>query len=186
MKKYLSLIAVVVLCVLGTIHAQSDVKFVPKFGLNLAGNHEVEWRGQSGDVDVNIGVDLGLDIVTDINENVTLGGGLGYYIPRSQDVSGSGNFSFLPIYGLAKFYFLGQEQFDVGLGGQLGYNFYSGNDKYSGNADLNGGLYFAIGAHCRINNRLIIEAYYKSSTGDVADVFDVNYTTFTLQAGLLL
>lgn len=134
--------------------------------LSVAGSADSSINGTQN---VNSGLTFGGEYVSYVSNNVGLGGGMTIQSDRGlQDVTG--NFSFVPLYGLVKVRTEpGRMNFYKYLVGQLGYNFFDGDIAYRGrNGTLDGGLYFGIGAGVVIN-RTQIELLYTEDRGRAKD-----------------
>ena len=153
--------------------------WVFKLGADLNGKHEtsssnlfIAGSGNSsidGTLDVGPGMSLDTEYVSYVSDNLGLGGGL--TIQTNRGLTGvPGNFSFMPIYGLAKLRTSpGRKGLYEYLLGQLGYNFFSGDMDYTGKGGtLGGGLYFGLGAGVSIN-RIQIELLYTEDRGSFSD-----------------
>ena len=175
------------------IFSQRKVFISPKFSTDLAGNHSVSLQEQKGDLSVNTGYSIGFEVVSNQNETFNLGGGLSYLFPREQEVEGSGKFNFIPIYAIGNLEHTKDENIDLSIILNVGYNvIFNGDKNYRDILSLSGGLLLGGGIRYR-NNLLFIEALYKSFGGsarfenpDTKIEFDINYTTLSLGIGLLI
>ena len=177
-----------------TVFSQMNFKIIPKVSLDVAGSHNVSALGKSGSLSVNTGYTLAIEFLRPIGERVDAGVGLMYLFPREQEVSGSGKFNFVTVYGAAVINLLEKTQNIMpSLVLNLGYNFiYTGDLYYTGGLATRGGIYW--GAGLRINYRkLILEGLYKSFAGSVSpgmfssdsNTLDVTYSTFSIGAGFI-
>ena len=70
--------------------------------------------------------------------------------------------------------------------GQLGYNFFDGDDDYAGPIELDGGLYWGLGGGVIINKHFLIEVLYSvnNGTGKLYGIEgDVEYSKVTIKLG---
>lgn len=189
MKKFTVLLSIILVAT-SVSFAQKLVTVSPNISFDIAGNHKVSLQGRNGSMSVNPGVTLGLEI-TSVSENVfSFGGGVMYLIPREQEVSGSGEFNFMPVYALGKIKFTTNESGVVpSLILNIGYNvLYNGDSNYKGPLELSGGLYLAGGIRFDIN-KIYFQGIYKAYNGSasmsgVSSSFDVTYTTLSLGFGV--
>lgn len=177
--------------------AQSKTTVMPKIGVDAVGNHSVSGFGQSGDLDVNTGVSFGFDLLTNVSENFNIGMGVLYQTPREQEAEGSGNFNFVPLYGIVKIKIGSSVQPVIPcLVANVGYSvLFNGEDKYKGPFSLKGGLYFGGGIQIEISN-FVIEGMYRSFNGTAeldnsgfqssGGAFDITYTTLSVMIGVMI
>ena len=189
MKKTVIILTISTLLVITTVNnSYAGFGGAIKIGVDLAGDHEVSGLGLTGSEDVEMGLSLSGEIFGTIGNNFDLGGGMTFQFPRSQE-DFQGDFSFLPIYGMARWR-SSSEKFAPYAIGQLGYNFFFGDDDYKGTgvfaADLDGGLYYGIGGGFIIYKHFQIEALYSvnNGTGNILGIdFDVEYSKISLTFG---
>jgi hypothetical protein len=138
-----------------------------------------------------------VDVLTNISDGFNIGMGFLYQTPREQELEGSGNFNFLPLYGILKIK-LGNEMQSVipCLVANVGYSIiFNGEAKYKGPFSLNGGLYFGAGLQIEISS-FVIEGMYKTFNGTAelnnsgfqssSAAFDINYSTLSVMIGVIL
>lgn len=159
-----------------------------KLGVDLNGEQELTDSGESIKVDVDTGLSLAAELFTSMNPNVDFGGGVMIQMPREATFPSGyeGKFNFLPIYGLIRL------KGDSGLTDpyvimQIGYNFFYGDSDYeSDGVDLDGGLYYGLGAGLLFNRQLSLEFLYSVNNGEFETSgwkYDVENTQFTLSIG---
>ncbi|HVO75635.1 MAG TPA: hypothetical protein VMT35_16510 [Ignavibacteriaceae bacterium] len=170
-----------------TAYSQANPIVSPKICLDIAGKHAVSMGSANGSLNVNTGISIGFEILSNTGSNFNFGGGLMYLIPREQQVSGSGKFNFIPIYGLIKIDLSTNVPVTPSLIGSVGYNvLFNGDSNYKGPTSLKGGLYLAGGI--RISpGTLFFEVLYKSFSGSANYQnlnFDIVYTTLSIGMGL--
>ncbi len=167
---------------------------VIKIGGDTSGKHKVSGEGLSGSEDVEAGLSLSGEYTSIYDKGIELGGGMTYQLPRSQE-DYPGDFNFVPIYGLIKICSTTSEPTPYFIG-QLGYNvLYEGDDDYTGEASLEGGMYYGIGAGLIFQNGFQIEVLYSVNKGSCKlsgydyyygyyDFdFDIDYSKISLSMG---
>jgi hypothetical protein len=190
MKKVITLAILSVLVVFFTVNNTfaEGIGGTVKLGIDLAGDHEVSGYGLSGSTDVETGFSLTGELFGKVSDIFDIGGGLTLQIPRSQE-DFQGDFYFIPLYGMIRAR-IETETVTPYFIGQLGYNFFGGDSDYKGSgiyeADLEGGLYYGIGAGIIIGKHFLIEALYSvnNGTGKILGYeFDIEYSKVTLNIG---
>jgi len=188
MKK-ISLLFLVILFT-QTVYSQSAVTISPKISIDLLGNHSAKILSQSGDLDVNSALTFGVEFSKKTTNTFVLGAGVSYLMDREQEIKGSGNFNFVPIYAIGRIQIGNTEDSVIpSIVGNIGYNIlFTGDSSYRGKASLKGGIYFAAGLRLEFS-MIFIEGLYKSFQGSatISSIeIDVNYTTLSIGAGLML
>jgi hypothetical protein len=157
-----------------------------KVGLDTPGTHEVEDGGVSGETDVDGGAFLAAEIYATVHPRVELGVGGEFQFPRSrQDLAGE--FGFIPIYGVARFFPV-VGPVSLYASGRLGVNLFYGDDDYKGNASLEGGGHLGVGAGLLLHQRVQVEALYSVNTGVYENggiSLDVTYSKAGISVGYL-
>lgn len=183
MKRILVLMMVLLMVSSCTVLA-AEGYFNAKLGLDLAGNHDVDYDGGSDDYDVDTGFTIAGEYLVPYNAKVDFGAGLAYQFERAVDVSGDPEFGFIPLYGIVKY------KLDKAyLLGQLGYNFFNPSNEYEDDGDAEGGLYYGLGAGMNFSENIFAEILYTANNGEVtydeyddAD-FDVDNSQISLMLG---
>jgi hypothetical protein len=157
--------------------SKTMIENILKLSVDFAGKHHVASSISVGNVsdtgsateDTTQALTLTGETVGYLDDNVGLGLGISYQIPRKM-TNYEGQFNFMPFYGLLKIrskpvtgrtYFYGV--------GQLGYNLFYGDESYKGaSATLSGGLYYGLGIGWIIEN-LNIEFLYSVNHGSLKD-----------------
>jgi hypothetical protein len=184
-----SILSIVLLFAISTVN-NAFAGGAIKIGVDLEGDHDVSGLGESGSADVDMGFSLSAEFFGSIGDNVDIGGGLTWQLPRSQK-DFEGDFYFIPLYGMVRVQSSSAKVAPYAVG-QLGYNFFFGDDDYKGTginaADLEGGLYYGIGGGIIINDKFQIEALYSVNNGS-ADIlgydFDIEYSTISIIFGFI-
>lgn len=146
MKKTVILAVLSALLVLFTMNSTfaGGVGGTIKLGIDMAGDHEGSVGGGSMSFDVDTGVSLSGELFGKIGDNFDIGGGITYQFPRSLDEEGyEGDFNFIPIYAMIRAR-IETENIAPYFIGQLGYNFFLGDDEYKEDDKLEGGLYYGL------------------------------------------
>lgn len=191
MKTWLSVLGCVVVTVVSAVPVLAQEALPPenrsgvivKVGLDASGTHEIEGGGLSGSTDVDSGMFLSGEIYATVNPNVELGAGFEAQSRRSQE-NISGDFQFIPIYGVARLYPM------VGpvspyVTGRIGLNLFFGDSNYKGSGDLEGGGHLGFGAGLVVQ-RVQFEALYSINTGTYTlggTDFDVTYSKLGVSVG---
>ena len=119
-----------------------------KLGSQILGDHKTAYQDSYYSKDSLIGISLGAEFFYALHENITVGIGFEYQIPREQNQI-PGGFNFLPIFAVIRLPFP-LELFEPYAVGRFGYNFFFGDDQYkgtgAGNSNLEGGIYYSIGS----------------------------------------
>ena len=143
----------ILLLTLSFLSAQSRIV------VDLGGKQKVSVLGMSDKSDTGLGITFGYDhMLSDYT-------GIGFesQLNRSitQDGEDAGKFGFTSVYGVGKY--------DLGSGygvARVGYSLlYNGDEEYSGDVDLKGGLMFGLGAGFKLSDNMSIEAGYYSNAG---------------------
>ena len=173
--------------------AYQDTNFTVLLGFDVLGNAEIEFGSVlNEDEDVKIGFTPGIEGRYHVQEQLSVGLGFRYQIPREVDEEDGIEFGFAPIYGILQFN-IPQPNFTLGLLAHLGYNFfYADLDTYEKawgtTLDTEGGFYWGIGANVTLTNNIRIEALYNVNYGaitadGISEDMDVTYTKLTLAIG---
>jgi hypothetical protein len=167
-----------------------------RFGLQVLGSHEVTINNLSGTEDVETGFSFGADFLCAVHDNIELGIGIEYQIPRSQ-VKYEGDFNFAPLYGIIRFP-ISLRYVTLYSLGRIGYGFFFGEERYTGTfGKLTGGFYYAVGGGIELirftlfgrENYLFLESTYSANNGRVEDDYfnysaDVCYRRMDIFFGL--
>lgn len=190
MKKIITIIIISFLVVFFTVNNTfaDGIGGTVKFGLDFSGDHEISGYGLSGSEDVETGFSLTGELFGKVGDIFDFGGGVTLQIPRSQE-DFEGDFYFIPLYGMIRAR-IETETVTPYFIGQLGYNFFEGDSDYKGygiyEADLEGGLYYGLGAGIIFQKHFLIEALYSvnNGTGEIFGYeFDIEYSKITLNIG---
>jgi hypothetical protein len=185
MKKLQWLIAVAILMALAPAH-NALAGGALKLGLDVSGNHEFSYGGDSENFDVETGLSFAGEFYAALNRNVDLGAGIILQMPRSLE-DYTGTFNFIPLYGVLRLKLDNQGATPYFIG-QLGYNLFFGDSDYKGSADLEGGLYYGIGGGVIINQNILIELLYSVNRGTYGGLngvdFDVDYSYIAINFGI--
>jgi hypothetical protein len=203
MKKLISVVAILSLF---STFALSEIKIDGKIGLDISGSHKSTLSGSIDYIPIpsisstkssTDGFSISLEATDCLQPSIILGVGFTYQIPRSITAEGkTGNFNFIPIYGILKY----KINPLVDIIGHLGYNLFNGDREYKGDASLQGGLYYGVGGELKLRE-FIISFFYSehkgsfSQSGWISDGYylhyydlkgDVSYSKFTISIGITL
>lgn len=130
-------------------------------GIDTLGEVEMKILGYKETSDIDTAFSIGYEYLFDSKQDIKFGIGGEVQAPREfKDYDYS--FRFLPVYGLVNIPVSGTK---AHLVGKLGYNFISSDDTYSGaQIDLNGGIYYALGAGFAPNDDIEFQALYSVNT----------------------
>jgi hypothetical protein len=140
-------------------------------GFDLSGNHKVHLTyigdSASDEYDVDTGISPSIEVMAR-RDNVLYGAGIEYQLPRSVDFGeDKGKMGFLPVYGVLRIQIPSESGVTPEFVGQLGYNIFTADDDYKGDADLSDGLYWGFGAGLSIQN-VILQLMYKTNEGGLS------------------
>jgi|SRR5690554_1616744 len=143
----------------------ASAEVVVKGGLDMFGTVSLGMSGLSLENDTKMGISIGGEYLTEMSDGLYLGGGIEYQFNRKNEGADKG-FSFIPIYGMAQYYFSDNTY----LLGRIGYNFFSieDEDDYEG-VKTNGGMYFSFGAGFWVQENMILEAVYAIHNAEVEE-----------------
>jgi len=153
-----------------------------RIAFDMTGDHKRSVGAWSVTEDIETGVCAALELATQDTRDAEVGVGVEYQVPRELSDDPGEEFNFIPLYFYGKAYGRsgGSTAF---LLGRFGYNLYEGNDDYKGSADLEGGLYYAIGVGLMTTGTAEIELTYVVNTGirdyGTTDV-DVEYSRVSI------
>lgn len=178
MNNFIKLMLIVPLMAINYLYAQSNVKA----SADLASKWELSSGDFTGKADTKMGFSVGAEFMKPMNNNVAIGGGAQFQLPRALKDASSVKFNFIPVYAVGTFFT------DYGNGiygkGALGYNLHSGNSEYKSGADLGGGLYYGIGGGYAMNKKMLFEVMYTVNNGAYEDA-DVKYGKISISAGII-
>jgi hypothetical protein len=154
-------------------------------GLDIAGKHGFVWSGDTGQIDkdynVNIGISPAMEYLFQSNA-LLYGLGAEYQVQRTvkfeeADSGKDGKMSFIPIYGVLRYQLSSPLKFFPELVGHVGYNFFTADDDYlEYDAEVAGGLYWGLGAGVVVQQKYLVQLMYKTNYGKYeATITDVNY-----------
>jgi len=191
---YLTMFSFVIFLSGSAFAAYQDTNFTVLLGFDVLGNVELDYGTITVDEDVKVGFTPGIEGRYHVQEQISVGLGFRYQIPREQDVDNGIEFGFAPIYGILQFN-IPQQGFTFGLLAHLGYNFFYADlddlEKATPgqpSMDTEGGFYWGIGANVTLTNNIRIEALYNVNYGAItvdgsSEDGDVTYTKLTLAIG---
>ena len=175
MKK-LSIFLVLSLLVLLSSSALAEEGSI-HFGASYDLGGSLNW--QSTTYGISPGYTFNGEITMPYHNNMSLGLGAAYQLPRSLQNNANAQFNFIPFYGLLKFY-TDNEGYLVG---KLGYNMLQSNDDFDAANDLNGGIYYGVGVGSH-SESMNVEIMYSVNNGTKENYF-LSYSklSFSLSVG---
>jgi len=180
--------------------AYQDTNFTVLLGIDILGTGKMEQGSVSDSEDVETGITPGIEGRIHLQQQVSLGLGIRYQVPRERDEEDADEFNFVPIYGIFQFNVPSGSDWNFGFVAHLGYNFFFSDldnleKELSATAakkitlDTEGGLYWGVGARITLANNVTIEALYNINYGTITiepsgykDI-DVTYKKLTLAVG---
>lgn len=165
----------------------SFAQFYVKGNLDMGGKFELSYQGESEDVDVKNGINIGAEFLSR-TKPIAFGGGAEIQIPRALKGS-SEKFNFIPIYGTIRARLSTDENHPY-LAARMGYNLFQANSKFTGGGelDLSGGLYTAFGIGFE-TKMMFVELGYSINNGGVeffGEELDAEYSRLTIGLGVKL
>jgi len=153
-------------------------------GVDVDGRHRSSTSGITATTDAETGFSLDLGYFFDIHDFFQIGPGIEFQVPRGY--SGSGKFSFLPVYLAARIP-LRTKSFSPFLSGRTGYTFFIPDSKYkSGSRQEDGGFYYGFGTGI-LKDIFIIELVYSvhyASLDYLSGGKKIKYSKFCISAGI--
>lgn len=127
-------------------------------------------------------------------DNIILGAGFRFqslkeFIDNSVPAE---KFGFLPVYGLLSATVSKKDNINIGIIGNLGYNFFFFHKYFAENNTLSGGLYYGSGLTFQINQKFMLDVLYKINMrhfviSDVQDeILDTTYNSLLISIGYVL
>ena len=135
-----------------------------RLSVDMAGTATVEAGGTSTDADALLGITLGYDHVLGNASGIDYGAGLEYQLDRDIEVSGTkaGSMGFTSILGFGN-YNINESMY---AGARVGFALmFSGDDDFSAEADLKGGLMYGVYFGYNINEQMGVAVGYNSNAG---------------------
>ena len=153
-----------------------------RFGLDVSGDYKLSYEGESETYDVENGVVIGYDHVTQNKDKIQLGVGGEFMLNRGIEEWSDGKASFHSVYGFGK-YMLDEKLYGYG---RVGYNFHTGDDDYTECPEctitLGGGLMFAFGGGYALTPTIRLEGQLVSHSGDATfSIFGFDDTTYKIK-----
>ena len=162
MKKmfFVLVLSILLVFVVGT---SAFATMMLKAGMDLAGTNTLKALGVSLENDTNIGISISGEYLTEMGDNLKIGGGIEYQMKRKNEGAQKG-FNYIPIYGVAQYYVSDNTY----ILGKIGYNVYSIEDanKYE-NVKVTGGLYCGFGGGFFLSDNMVLEASYSFHNGKI-------------------
>jgi len=177
------------ICILFIGYNAYGLTFKNSILLGLDGKGNVDVSSDPDLYETHISYSLIYEGYVKLFDFVSVGGGLEYQFPHKirMDNKCDPTYTFIPVYFTAMFHWLEESDYIPYVTGQIGFNvLFDGDDDFSGNYDLDGEEYIAVGVgfyftpkgirFYRIGDRSYrFEIRYASYSGSYADI-DVNVT----------
>jgi len=170
----------------------SDSNFGVSF--DLPGTHELSYDGSSlASYDSNMGFGVFSEFYTPMSKSsgVNFEGGFGvaYLFPRGIDIPDweSSTVSYIPLYLLGRLVTSGSNGPSLYGNVKFGYDLMYGNDDYSGDTDLNGGLFMGFGGGVIFQSNMFFELSYQILNGGfdfASDTIDIKQTNLSILIGV--
>lgn len=157
-------------------------------GLDFSGTHERSADGVSLKDDTETGLSVGYELLDRSSNGIQWGIGGEFGLPRELE-DYYGKFRFVPIYGVLNVP-LSDSDLHPYLVGRLGYNLFYADSTYKDGADLDGGLYYAVGIGIKPTDDIRVQLLYSINNGETTDYYgyfrsteDIKYSKLSLIAG---
>lgn len=99
MNNFIKLMLIVPLMAINYLYAQSNVKA----SADLASKWELSSGDFTGKADTKMGFSVGAEFMKPMNNNVAIGGGAQFQLPRALKDASSVKFNFIPVYAVGTF-----------------------------------------------------------------------------------
>ena len=163
---------------------------------NLAPTHE-EW-GETGETgfyakkDVKSGFSFSGEYHYDLLDNIVVGAGFRFQSLREFRDNEEDKFGFLPVYGLLSATVFKQDDINIGVISNFGYNFFFADKYFAKNNKLTGGLYYGAGLTFQIYQKYMLDVIYKANmrhyviSNDEDEVLNYTYNSLLISIGYIL
>lgn len=166
MKRYLVLIALLAMSLMLFAKPMYQVNL----GIDMGGTHKREVSGFSAEEDSKLGISPSFEVLMPAMPNLLVGGGLEYQLGRGLDVEDyDGKFGFIPIYVVGKYAFMKNLPVTPEVVANVGYDLFTANDDYKGEADLSGGMYYGFGLGVNHPKGYNLQIMYRAFAGGLSD-----------------
>jgi len=167
-------------------------------GIEFPGTHEFSYETASTSYDTNMGFGVFSEFYTEMSKSPSVnfegGFGVAYLFPRGIDdegFDGDPTVSYLPFYLMGQLVSSGQNSPSLFGKVKFGYDLMFGNDEYSGDMDLNGGLFMGFGGGMILQNNMFIELSYQILNGSIdlnsfrdSDTMDIKQSNLSILLGM--
>jgi hypothetical protein len=178
MKRYLILIVLLAISMMLVAKPMYQVNL----GIDMGGTHKFSVSGSSVDYDSKLGISPSFEVLVPVMPKLLVGGGLEYQLGRGIDATGADKvkYGFIPIYVVGKYAFLKDLPVTPEVIANVGYDMFTANDEYKGDATLGGGLCWAIGVGVNHPKGYNLQIMYRQQTGTLGDGVTVDVTQSNL------
>jgi len=142
-------------------------------GIDLPGTYHTKSNSSEGDTDTNIGFEAFGEYLMPYqkldNGMLSWGFGAGYLFPRGWDfeynIFDEQSFGFIPIYLVGQYSINMQNNMKYYGKLKAGYDLFYGNNAYTQNAELSGGIYTGISGGVLLGSNVFFELIYQQNRG---------------------
>jgi hypothetical protein len=157
-------------------------------GTVVKGSFDFKGKMKVGSVDFDVEQSFSVagEHYLSLHDFVEVGLGGEYQFHRGIEGS-SGTFHFVPVYGCVRVSPLNLPVIDPYAAARVGYNFFFGDDDFTGGWDTKGGICYGFGAGTRIMDFLIVEGMYTVNNGTMSSggsEMELKYSKFSAYAGV--
>jgi len=158
---------------------------------------EGEERGETGfytKEEVKSGYSFSCEYHYPLLNNIILGAGFRFQTLKElkdNDIPAD-KFGFLPVYGLLSATFFKKDNVNIGITGNLGYNFFFVENFFAKNNTLSGGLYYGSGLTFQIDQKYMLDILYKINmrhfviSSSQNEILDTTYNSLLISIGYVL
>ncbi len=168
-----------------------------KIGTEIVGIQKITYLNLkphvSIDEDVSTGFSLAIEFQQKNSSILRTGLGAIFQIPRSLDVTQNPKFNFISPYGLILLRIMDINEITSNIVLQFGYNIFLGDEEYTEEVKLSGGINWGAGLNIIYKDLIVIEGLYRWNTGLVLlkessthKVFEVIYPYLYLSIGVVI
>ncbi len=156
---------------------------------------EEEERGEAGfymKEDVKPGFSFSGEYHYDLLDNIVVGAGFRFQSLKELRDINEDKFGFLPVYGLLSATVFKQDDINIGVISNFGYNFFFADKYFAKNNKLTGGLYYGAGLTFQIYQKYMLDVLYKANmrhfviSNDEDEVLDTTYNSLLISIGYVI
>ena len=184
----------------GKVPYVKECNFVIKVGFETLGmltNSSPMQRGETGfymKEEVKSGFSFSGEYHYSLVDNIVLGAGFRFQSLKEfkdNDIP-EDKFGFIPVYGLLSATVFKKDNINIGIIGNLGYNFFFFKSYFSENNKLSGGLYYGSGLTFQMDQKFMLDILYKINMRQFvisnvqAETLDTTYNSLLISIGYVL